>query len=126
MKKTVKDDYKQLIHDTWSDCDDEMDRCELKGFVTPDNQPDLVKLNSDDRIGVSEVLLIGGYLALNKLHGMSHRSQLQEIEEQLEKVFDGKVKVQAIIPENMPPEIREVVEGLIKVVQESRKKRGGK
>lgn len=126
-KHTSTDDsLRKELHDLWDSCDDEMERLELKHFVGSDNMPDIRALNgSGDSIGVDEVLIIGGYMALNKVHQLVHQSETSSMTDKVEDLFDGKVSVREIISADMPDEVVEVLEDLVDIVKKNRK-RGGK
>lgn len=127
--KTVKKENmaKVIEHllDMWGACNDEMDKHELKSYVNSDNSPNMKRLNDSDEIGVDEVLLIGGYLALNRLHHIAHKRTHKELERQIEGMLGGDVTVRAVVSEDMPEELKELIENLVETVKK-RKKKGDK
>lgn len=110
-----------VIHGMFNHVDDEMDRMELKKFVRDDNLPRFSMLNEDDNIGVEQVLVIGGYLAMNKLHNELHNITNAGLEDKLQAVFNGEIELEAIAPENMPDEILEALGGMIDVIRDIKK-----
>ncbi len=124
MKKTTKkDDFKKLVHSLWDSVDDEVERLELKAFIDDDNMPRMKELNEDDNIGVEEVIILGGYLVLNKLHNELHKDDRDMIEKNLAKVFEGEVGFREVMPDDMP---EEVIEALSKMVDSIKSKKKGK
>jgi hypothetical protein len=63
---------------------------------------------------------------VEKLDLHDEDNQLKDIDKKIEDLFDGKVTLKAIAPKDLPPEIREILEGIVETIQENRKKRGGK
>ena len=107
MKKTGKTDVEKVIDNLWKAGRDEMERRELTGYLYPDNSPRIAELNEDDRVGVEDVLVIGSFMAMNRVYAELH---------------DDEPAVSIITPEDMPAELKELMDEVIKVVKKHQKK----
>lgn len=119
----VNDKIAKLVHEMWESCDDSMESHELKHFVDENNAPDIKALNENDGIGVEEVLTIGSYLALSKLHHELHVAEGENIARQLKRVLRGDAEVEVIMPDDMPKEIQDIVKDIVNVIKKNRKGR---
>lgn len=117
-------ELRKRIHALLNSADDEMDRVELKGFITEDNMPRLEELNDSETVTVADVLLIGGYLALEKVHNIMHELDAERVSKQVDDMFAGKVEIEAILPDDMPKEVADLLKSIVDITKKSRKQRG--
>ena len=114
--KTTDPDKKlrQELHDLWDSCDDEMEKKELKHFIDDENQPKMHLLEEDnDSIGVEEVILIGAYMTLNHIHQLVHERYAADVAKKVDGVLKGEIEFRTITPANMPPELVDLLDGLV-------------
>jgi nitrogen-specific signal transduction histidine kinase len=134
------------IHEDLESSSDYLERNELKDYVEPKGLNIAAIEKDEDNLTVRDVLEIGIHWARHATHRNWHEAmdaiaekhgvekldlhdednQLKDIDKKIEDLFDGKVTLKAIAPKDLPPEIREILEGIVETIQENRKKRGGK
>lgn len=113
--------FAENFHEFWDSSDDEIDRRELRHFIDDENQPKIRELNDSD-VSVEDVLVIGSYLALNKLHNDFHQSEADNIKGKIEAMFNGKVELRQIAPGNMPEEVLQALEQIVELGRDMKKK----
>ena len=113
--------FAKNFHEFWDVTDDEIDKRELRHFVDDENQPKLRELNDSD-VSVEDVLVIGAFIALEKLHNDFHETEAVDIKQKIEDMFNGKVELRQIAPKDMPEEVLDALEGIVNLGRDLKKK----
>lgn len=103
----------------WRDTKEEVDRLELESYLDQENRPNMKALNESQDIGVAEVLVLGGYMVLNKL-----RDELQpdkSLQDELNELFDGRVQI-ASTDKELPKEAKDIINALAEVLKKRQEK----
>lgn len=118
MKKKIEDNDKnlrKLIHSMVNDAEDYVEKHELDSFLDKrTNDPDVSRMEADPDLEVGDVLMIGGFLALSKLHHEMHKQDAED-------VVEGNVDIRVVMPDDVPPEVMEALDQFVKKMKKGKK-----
>lgn len=131
INKGIHRDYEQLA--------DAIETWELDSYLDEDGFPDIKKIDRSD-ISVQKVIGISMFSAFQHVHKQWHEvvddaaeelglkdehehGRKTKLEQELENLFDGKVKIINGTGKDMPPEVKELLDGIIDTITKKRKKK---